>query len=618
MRAQTTNRFSRAQTKKLPEKSSKYIFSPEHLLHFYWELMLLLTALYLGISGPYILAFLSNDPYPETFNYIVTGLFILDVFVNFNTACYIKGHIVTDRKTIIKEYLKFWFWVDIISAFPLDIILELLGKNLVYLKAFKIVKIFNVFKFMKIIKLSKIKVAFTKIEDMITSKSLLSVLSVIKLQIYIYLAAHTIACSMFMINSDNLEPKSFANLVLDKCENSFSPTEAYLTAVYWSYATMIGLGYGDIYPVTTSERAFGILCMSISSATFGVILGNISSIINKSNKFYIYRKNVILSTNRYLKVNKIPNGLKSRVKMYLNHNFEKNENEEIDLFDLYKILSEPLCEQIFLYLNGAELESCKIFENFPSAFRRKISRLMHSKTYAPNDDILIETFQPEGIFFIQKGNIHIFDWKSKACIKPLSEGQYFGEIGFFTRRPICASVKCINYAEVIFLACGDFDDVLKIFPAAKEVFAEIQKACSESLAALGVICYLCNELGHVARSCTIIENIRQENREIWLNSKIESRKVDLVRIRRYLRKRKADLKFLKSFGGIKGNRIKDFLKGDEKLDRLAKNYAPKKTEITEIFCRSKENMHSTVLSNIVDDSDEEIPYKLDLTEIDIN
>ena len=425
----TVRKQTKAQTNSQAASTSKFIFFPYQLLHFYWELMLLLIALYLGISEPYILAFSNENSHPLIFNYTVTALYILDIFVNFNTACYVKGHIVTDRKTITKEYLKFWFWIDCISATPVDMILGFSSQDLEFLKAFRLVKIFRIFKLVKLVKLSKLKYTFSKIEDRVTNKSFLSILSIIKLQTYIFLVAHIIGCSMFSLNSEGFEPDSFTNLVLKKCEDPFSKAEMYLTTVYWSYTTMISLGYGDIHPVSTSERAFGILCMSISSVTFGVVLGYISAIITKSTEFETYRRNVTLTANNYLKVNKVEKMLGKKVKMYLNYMFQESEEQEIDLFDLFEILSEPLCEQIFLYLNGAELENCKVFENFPLVFRRKLSRLMHSKTYAPHDDILIESFDSEGIFFIQNGLIEIFDWKSKAAIKSLGEGSYFGEIG---------------------------------------------------------------------------------------------------------------------------------------------------------------------------------------------
>jgi hyperpolarization activated cyclic nucleotide-gated potassium channel 2 len=49
---------------------------------------------------------------------------MLDVILNFNTGVEIGGIVSMDRIVIAKDYLKSWFWIDIVSAFPLDLVLQ--------------------------------------------------------------------------------------------------------------------------------------------------------------------------------------------------------------------------------------------------------------------------------------------------------------------------------------------------------------------------------------------------------------------------------------------------------------------------------------------------------------
>ena len=39
--------------------------------------------------------------------YIITGLYLSDIVINFNTAVYIKGAISFNRRDIIIDYMKF-------------------------------------------------------------------------------------------------------------------------------------------------------------------------------------------------------------------------------------------------------------------------------------------------------------------------------------------------------------------------------------------------------------------------------------------------------------------------------------------------------------------------------
>lgn len=43
----------------------------------------------------------------------------MDVFISFWTAYTDSGYkLVTDKRLIAKQYLKFWFWIDILATFP--------------------------------------------------------------------------------------------------------------------------------------------------------------------------------------------------------------------------------------------------------------------------------------------------------------------------------------------------------------------------------------------------------------------------------------------------------------------------------------------------------------------
>ena len=55
---------------------------------------------------------------------IIFIFYTVDIFLNFNTAVYVKGNIVFDRWVIAKAYLKVWFWIDLISTFPFYLMIE--------------------------------------------------------------------------------------------------------------------------------------------------------------------------------------------------------------------------------------------------------------------------------------------------------------------------------------------------------------------------------------------------------------------------------------------------------------------------------------------------------------
>jgi hyperpolarization activated cyclic nucleotide-gated potassium channel 2 len=51
----------------------------------------------------------------------------LDIIQNFNIAVLVNGELIYDRKVIAKNYLKFWFGIDLISTIPYELIVNYLN-----------------------------------------------------------------------------------------------------------------------------------------------------------------------------------------------------------------------------------------------------------------------------------------------------------------------------------------------------------------------------------------------------------------------------------------------------------------------------------------------------------
>lgn len=54
----------------------------------------------------------------------------------------------------------------------------------------------------------------------------------------------------------------------------------YLVSLYWAFATILTVGYGDISAHTTLERCFSILWMMIGVAFYTLTIGVITSVLD--------------------------------------------------------------------------------------------------------------------------------------------------------------------------------------------------------------------------------------------------------------------------------------------------------------------------------------------------
>lgn len=99
---------------------------------------------------------------------------------------------------------------------------------------------------------------------------------------------------------------------------------------------------------------------------------------------------------------------------------------------MLNLLNDNLKGKITVYLNGKILQNIEVLSKFPIEFLSNVSFILKKKTYAIDENLLIEGDNGDEIFFIVSGRVAIIHKLTKTHIRDLHKDQYFGEIGFFT------------------------------------------------------------------------------------------------------------------------------------------------------------------------------------------
>jgi CRP-like cAMP-binding protein len=147
--------------------------------------------------------------------------------------------------------------------------------------------------------------------------------------------------------------------------------------------------------------------------------------------------------------------------------------------------------------------------------------------FAPADIVIEEGEKSSVLYFIIQGTVDIYHPRTNSSFKEITKGKYFGEIGFFTNKPRTASVRCLDFVDILALSHDKVDFILEKFPEAKESMKLFAERCKEEdYSVLRVRCFLCKRLGHVATKCKqVLINLDQEEvREKWLKSKLNASK----------------------------------------------------------------------------------------------
>ena len=87
-----------------------------------WDVMMMFLVIFQAMYIPYSVAWQINWGSEWYFDTIVDVLFITDLCMSFNLAYrpHPQADLVKDRKKIAINYLKCWFWIDLVASVPFD------------------------------------------------------------------------------------------------------------------------------------------------------------------------------------------------------------------------------------------------------------------------------------------------------------------------------------------------------------------------------------------------------------------------------------------------------------------------------------------------------------------
>ena len=103
--------------------------------------------IYTTVVTPYRIAFVEEDSLVwETVSYFIDFLFFLDIVFSFFTANYNSDDdLIVDKNVIAIAYLKGWFFIDVVSIFPLSLVLD--AKN--YTQLARLTRLPKLYKLIK-------------------------------------------------------------------------------------------------------------------------------------------------------------------------------------------------------------------------------------------------------------------------------------------------------------------------------------------------------------------------------------------------------------------------------------------------------------------------------------
>ena len=210
-----------------------FVLNPMHVYRQAWDLVFVLCSLlYTALRVPYAIAF-DVDEFEHidawfVLNRCVDVIFGCDVAIIFLTAHKNGRKLVTSRRHIAREYLRSWFFFDLIASIPLDLLLWLSAGSQQgdFSRSTKLIRVIKVFRTLRILRLRKLKGVILTIESFFQLN--LNVTGIGKFVIAVCMLAHFLACGFLAVCTDGgfrTGPRG-------------SRSTEYIAGLYWAATSM--------------------------------------------------------------------------------------------------------------------------------------------------------------------------------------------------------------------------------------------------------------------------------------------------------------------------------------------------------------------------------------------
>jgi hypothetical protein len=333
-----------------------------------WDTTMLLALLFTAVVTPTEIVFLDEGTYVNelwVLNRIVDLLFTVDLVLSFFMAYQAPdsrgGHWVLNSRVIARRYLKGWFVLDLVSILPFWLLTlsyaDPLGTlNMTETEAedglTRMTVLFRLGKLVRMIKLARIfkasRVLQRQVLDILLYKVELTyaTIKVIKLITILVCFAHWQAC-LWGLASSYMAADGYPNWLSDFDANFLAtmgieagPFDRYIAALHWSTMTLTSIGYGEMLPVNSTERALCIVLQLVSGVMWAWSIGTITAVATTLDPKGSLYNNTMDSLNFFMRDRRLPKEVRHMLRDYFQASRQvlvQKEDEEL-LFHMSPLL----------------------------------------------------------------------------------------------------------------------------------------------------------------------------------------------------------------------------------------------------------------------------------------
>jgi len=474
-----------------PEQTSPIPFGridPDSLYKQIWDMILMIIIIWSIIVVPYRLAFkVETLGGWKTLGTLNDVFFFLDICVNFFTGFPDRqtGEKIYGFKEIACTYLSGWFLIDFLSTVPFSSVYKLFagsgGDKAAALGSMKLLRTLRLLKLFRMFRVFKMEQLFEKGAEMFNIDGrYITITSLLLGQLF---SAHLIACIWYGISApgdatctDDITvncnsaspverdamcgdlgpcvlPDREATWVYNKNIDPFSnvsSVDRYTVSLYFAYATMTTVGYGDVSAVNNMERVVSIFLMVLGVTVYGYNLFMVCNLAGSGARV-VARQSKLDKYDNLLIEKETPKELRRRVMQLVRINLELNE----DMMEepLFQFLSPKFLSTLTSAMFRHWPSRIPFFQQFQEPLRVELYRSLHQIMLNPGETLFHQGEVAIQFYVLFKGSMMVMvERPTRFVVDMLEDDGLLGIAGIVHSKPHVVTAQSINLAYVTYIA----------------------------------------------------------------------------------------------------------------------------------------------------------------------
>ncbi len=395
----------------------------------------------------------------------------IDMLVEFNTAYYYdasRAHLETNRLKIAWRYTRTWLIFDLLAVIPGEWLFGASsgadGTRLA--KLARISRTFRLLRAFRILKMAKSRTMRDTIMWLQHGLAISPMWNPLLRDFWVSaLLIHMGAGLWHFIGLREIDIGNNSWILAEGQQDS-SPSERYVTSLYWTISTLTSVGYGDVAAANQSEELLSVAYMLMGVVGAGVIVADILTIKDRMASVTKVQADRTAAVDRLIHRVRPPWALKVSLK-----NWVDEANSKLhETYDVLPQLPPELRREVILHMRWDVADAIKIFhlKEVSSALTADFLWYMKRVSVKASDFVYIQHTPAEFMYFIMTGEVIMMQEKERPVsnvsfratkgkinkgieVEPLytlERGDNFGdEDVLFKDRYVC-SAFCAKQAEL--------------------------------------------------------------------------------------------------------------------------------------------------------------------------